>query len=189
MSISDLVARFRESGDRDLLNEIITALDRVVRAKCWSRFPTPRHHQLVEDLTQESLLSVAQNLRDGLRDPKKVLAWARGIARNACNEHGRKTAGRIRVETLAADPVCPSSGASATEAHDRQDLIGVLLERLGPRHAEVLLLRHGVGQDGPMSYREIGCVFEVSKEAAQALVEAAERAARLAMHELGESDS
>jgi RNA polymerase sigma-70 factor, ECF subfamily len=98
-----------------------------------------RDIDLAEDATQQSLLSIWQDLPQ-LRDPARFEAWSHRILLRACYEEGRKQrrwAPNIRL--LPDDDPTPGDGMSGVV--DRDQLEGGF-SRLSFDHRAVVVLHH-----------------------------------------------
>ena len=81
-ALADLATRAR-AGDRDAACELCLRLKNPVFAFCLSRV---RNRSDAEDICQEVLVAVVADL-DRLNDPRAVLSYTLGIARNLANRH------------------------------------------------------------------------------------------------------
>ena len=93
---ADLVASSL-AGSRDAYASIVRRYQSVV---CALTYAACGDIQQSEDLAQETFLAAWKSLRD-LKDPSKLRAWLRGIARNVVNAAIRKDA---KTPSLATEP-------------------------------------------------------------------------------------
>jgi RNA polymerase sigma-70 factor (ECF subfamily) len=104
-----------------------------------------------EDLTQETFVAAHRSL-SSLREPEKLVAWLRAIARNVCRMHRRQ----LRPDTTPMDDLAASTGtmADAGRSLEIQNLVHGALLQVTERSREVLSLHYL----GGYSYKEIGAL-------------------------------
>lgn len=103
-------------------------LARVGRDRAWA-----------EDVTQQTWLCAARDLRRFRPEQASFGTWLRGIAENQLR-NDRRRAARRRTDGLADDEV--ADGASATAAHDLREGISVTFAALPARYQEVLRAKY-----------------------------------------------
>ncbi len=115
------------------------------------------------DIAQDTIVEVLQSLRAGqLREPEKLPAFVRGIARNLLNSHLRAQA-KSR-EVLDDPPDLPAEsphGDLATLDEGRRSLVREALGRLKPLDRRILLLTLVEG----MTPREMSPILGLAPEA------------------------
>jgi RNA polymerase sigma-70 factor (ECF subfamily) len=107
-----------------------------------------------EDLTQEAFVAAHRSL-SSLREPEKIVAWLRAIARNVCRMHQRQQ----RPETTPVDDLVASTG-TVTDANrnlEIQNLVHGALLKVTERSREVLSLYYL----GGYSYKEIAALCDL----------------------------
>ena len=120
-----------------------------------------RDHEAAQDVVQETFLRVA-------RDPGRILkvenhqVWLLKVARNIGISHLRRlSVARRHADELGrrlAGAARNGDGRDALEAEETRDEVRAQVDRLTPRHREVLLLKVQEGK----SYREIAAITGLS---------------------------
>ncbi|WP_435746524.1 RNA polymerase sigma factor [Nocardioides sp. SYSU DS0663] len=144
----DELARRAREGDRDALEELLTAVRPRALAVCRGVLP---HSADAEDACQEALLNVAGKIGSwGGRG--RFTTWLHVVALNSA----RTTYRRMRNQAVASDllPEHADPRTTSVIAGTRLDLLEAVevLERDRPQMVEPLMLRDVYG----MSYAEIG---------------------------------
>lgn len=103
-------------------------LGRVGRDRAWA-----------EDVTQETWLLAARDLRRFQPEQGSFAAWLRGIAENQLR-NDRRRAARRRTGELSGDE--PDEAVAASAAHDLREGISVTFAALPARYQEVLRAKY-----------------------------------------------
>jgi len=147
----DDLARRAQAGDRDALEDLLTAVRPRTLAVCRGVLPyTPD----AEDACQEALLKVATKL-GSWHGNGRFTTWLHVVAVNSA----RSTYRRMRNQAVAADPTAegrmhaPDPRTTSVIAGTRLDLLEAVeaLERDHPQYVDPLLLRDVYG----LSYEDI----------------------------------
>jgi RNA polymerase sigma-70 factor (ECF subfamily) len=147
----DDLARRAQAGDRDALEQLLTAVRPRTLAVCRGVLP---YSPDAEDACQEALLNVATKLGTW-QGNGRFTTWLHVVAVNSA----RSTYRRMRNQAVAADPTREGPAQTADPrttsviAGTRLDLLEAMeaLERDHPQYVEPLLLRDVYG----MSYEDI----------------------------------
>jgi RNA polymerase sigma-70 factor (ECF subfamily) len=148
---TDDLARRAQAGDRDALEQLLTAVRPRTLAVCRGVLPyTPD----AEDACQEALLNVATKI-GSWHGNGRFTTWLHVVAVNSA----RTTYRRMRNQAVAADTTgdgpmqTPDPRTTSVIAGTRLDLLEAMetLERDHPQYVEPLLLRDVYG----MSYEDI----------------------------------
>jgi RNA polymerase sigma-70 factor, ECF subfamily len=121
--------------------------------------------EYVEDLLQEVLLEAVQAIRNGnLKDPRSLLAYVMGIARNKRAEHLRCVVYPSRL-TVTLDPesmdlrdsrTAPDEGATFRQ---HVEIMGLVLEKMSLRDREVLKKFYLLRQTKEQICKDLGLTF------------------------------
>lgn len=143
------------SGDRDAVEQVVTALRPRVLRYCLARLGSLPD---AEDVTQEVCMAVAASLPRYRDEGRPFLAYVFGIAGNKLLEHHRYR--RRRPEAGVA--VLPE-GVDEAPGPDEQAVqldtvrrVRRLLDELSPVHREVVLLRVAAGLSAEETGRVLG---------------------------------
>lgn len=153
------LARRAVGGDRSAFGQLV---ERHAREAAALAYALIRDREKARDMAQEAFLEAFQAL-GGLREPARFRGWLAGIVRRRCiyairRERRAARALAVRAEVSRADP--PGPEASLARMDEEARLLSVL-NRLGRRYREVLVLRHLEGR----SYAEIAEVLGLSAAA------------------------
>ena len=161
-SDADLVARSL-TGNREAYAAIVQRYQSVVCALTYSACGD-RHRS--EDLAQETFLAAWKGLAD-LKEPNRLCAWLRGIARNVAHNAQRKLARGPTVlpaieegETLASGEPTPSDRAITRE---EESLLWENLQRLPEQYREPMVLYYREQE----SVAAVAKALEISEDAAR----------------------
>jgi RNA polymerase sigma factor (sigma-70 family) len=160
-SDADLVARSLE-GNRDAYAAIVRKYQSVVCALTYAACGD-RHRS--EDLAQETFLAAWKSLGQ-LKEPERLCAWLRGIARNVVSSAQRKLATRPMVlptpegDTLASTAPTPSDRAITRE---EETLLWENLQRLPEDYREPMVLYYREQE----SVAAVAKALEISEDAAR----------------------
>lgn len=150
-------------GESDAFTELLSRYrDKVYQFARWSANSDELE---AEDITQEVFLQVFRSARS-YRGESKFRTWLYSLTRNVCRQHAAKR--KVRKLTSADFSYneeewlqeVPDSGPSPlaqVEGKERQRLLRQAVERLGPIHRSVLLLRDWE----TLSYEEIAAVLDI----------------------------
>jgi RNA polymerase sigma-70 factor (ECF subfamily) len=163
----DLVLRY-QGGDDDAFDELYRRYFGRLRGYCQRRVGD-RH--TAEELAQEAFLRALQAMPRFAGD-RRFYPWMTVIAHRLCIDHHRRNA---RVEPAPeVDPgAVEQDHADLFAAPDRAQLVSAL-DRLAPRHREVLDLREVHG----WSYQHIADHLDVPVTTVEALLHRARKALR-----------
>ena len=139
-------------------------------------FDRCRDRATAEDLTSETFLAAARNVR-GQPEDEVTVPWLVGVARHKLADHWRRVARteRVLVEVAAENPTIDEpwdahvDGLRATE----------VLDDLGAHHRAALTLRYVDG----LPVREVALALGRTEHATEALLVRARRAFRQAYEE------
>ncbi len=137
--------------------------------------------QEAEDGVQEVFLKVQRRL-DTFRGEAALSTWLYQVALRTLLDHRRRVVRQTRPrglggeeESLPAGPGEPAAPADAAIRNERRRLVREALDRLPPRHREVLVLRELEG----LAYRDIARILGVAQGTVESrLFRARERLAR-----------
>ena len=139
---------------------------------------------LAEDIAQEAFV----RLFDRGEMPDEPVAWLITVATNLLRDDHRKSSRRLRLLERAGDDVgrsanVPDAAASLVQS-ERRDQVRAILDRLGVRDRQALLLRHS-----GFSYREIAVALNMPEASVGTTLVRAGEAFRVLYQELhGEPD-
>ena len=164
----ELVERW-QAGEQAAFDDLYRRYFDRLRAHCYRRVGD-RH--VAEELAQEAFVKALQALPK-LAGERRFYPWVSVIATRLCVDHHRRL-GRVRPsEDIDAGSVDGDHGARLAFLAD-VDNLDRAMNRLGPRHAEVLELRERRG----MTYAEIADHLEVPQSTVEALLFRARKALR-----------
>ncbi len=124
------------SGDRSAEEELAGRFHRPVFALILARTGDV---EAARDLTQEALLCVIRQLRQGrLEKPDRLEAYVRGTARNLANNHLRTQARRRSARPPEVSRVLPGPDVDL-EIRERLEQVGRALQELPSRDRQILL--------------------------------------------------
>jgi RNA polymerase sigma-70 factor (ECF subfamily) len=150
-------------GETRAFTELLTRYrDKVYQFARWS---ADSDESEAEDITQEVFLQVFRSARS-YRGESKFRTWLYSLTRNVCRQHAAKRKVRRMTsmdfsyneeEWLQEVPDTSPSPLAQMEVKERQRLLRQAVERLGPIHRSVLLLRDWE----TLSYEEIAAVLDI----------------------------
>ncbi len=117
--------------------------ERWLRTALWARL---RNAEAVDEVMQEVALAAVRQAAP-LHDPRKAGPWLYQVAVRQALVFRRRTGRRCRLvqttpdDGMLADPQ-PAEGLGWLMAEERQQLVRQVLRELGPRDAEILLLKY-----------------------------------------------
>jgi RNA polymerase sigma factor (sigma-70 family) len=142
--------RAAQAGDAVAMSEVLDALLPTVGRICASIALDAG-----PDAAQEALIQVMRDLRT-LRDPERILGWARRIATREAVRHARR--GRA-VETEAVDLAQLPAPGDPNLARD----VRRVLAALAPEQRAILVLRDLEGLGEAEAARELGVALGTAK--------------------------
>lgn len=150
-------------GESDAFTELLSRYrDKVYQFARWS---ADSDELEAEDITQEVFLQVFRSARS-YRGESKFRTWLYSLTRNVCRQHAAKRKVRKLTamdfsynddEWVQEVPDTSPSPLAQIEGKERQRLLRQAVERLGPIHRSVLLLRDWE----TLSYEEIAAVLDI----------------------------
>lgn len=129
-----------QHGDRGALELLAQRYWQRVRALAYRLV---RNREAAEDLAQETFVRLLKAI-DRYRHPEPVWPWLSTITRNLCRDFGRRASRRRELPAHEAAGELVAPGPDPTEIlEDRaeRDRVWQALQRLSPKHQEVLTLR------------------------------------------------
>ena len=163
-----LVERW-QAGDRDAFDDLYRRHFTRLRSYCQRRVGD---RDPAEEIAQEAFVKALQAL-PGFAGERRFYPWVTVIAHRLCVDHHRRL-GRVHpVEDVDPGSVDGDHGTRLASLAD-VDNLDRALQRLGPRHLEVLELRERRG----MSYQQIAAHLEVPQSTVEALLFRARKALR-----------
>lgn len=142
--------RAAQAGDAVAMSEVLDALLPTVGRVCGSIALDAG-----PDAAQEALIQVMRDLRR-LRDPERILAWARRIATREAVRHARR--GRAAQGDEADLARLPAPGDPALARDVRR-----VLAALAPEQRAILVLRDLEGLGEAEAARELGVALGTAK--------------------------
>jgi len=142
--------RAAQAGDAVAMSEVLDAVLPTVGRVCASIALDAG-----PDAAQEALIQVMRDLR-GLRDPARLLPWARRIATREAVRHARR--GRFAAGDAAAAALLPAPGDPALARDVRR-----VLAQLAPEQRAILVLRDLEGLGEAEAARELGVALGTAK--------------------------
>lgn len=159
----EVLIQWLVQGESDAFAELLTRYrDKVYQFARWSA-DSDEHE--AEDITQEVFLQVFRSARS-YRGESKFRTWLYSLTRNVCRQHAAKRKVRRMTamdfsyneeEWLQEVPDSSPSPLAQIEGKERQRVLRQAVERLGPIHRSVLLLRDWE----TLSYDEIAAVLDI----------------------------
>lgn len=149
-------------GETSAFTELLSRYrDKVYQFARWS---ADSDESEAEDITQEVFLQVFRSARS-YRGESKFRTWLYSLTRNVCRQHAAKRKVRKLTsmdsypeeEWLQEVPDTSPGPLAQMEVKERQRLLRQAVERLGPIHRSVLLLRDWE----TLSYEEIAAVLDI----------------------------
>ena len=132
---SDLAREIR-NGDRAAEAALVRTFAPAISAMMQAR---TRESASVPDLVQDVMLAVLQALRRGeVREPEKLAAFIRGVARNVANTWVRDRVRRSREDPLEDDSAVQAA-VDPVESGERVRLVREALAELNPTDREILV--------------------------------------------------
>ena len=163
-----LVERW-QAGDRDAFDDLYRRHFTRLRSYCQRRVGD---RDTAEEIAQEAFVKALQAL-PRFAGERRFYPWVTVIAHRLCVDHHRRL-GRVHpVEEVDPGSVDGDHGTRLALLAD-VDNLDRALQRLGPRHLEVLELRERRG----MSYQQIAEHLEVPQSTVEALLFRARKALR-----------
>jgi RNA polymerase sigma-70 factor (ECF subfamily) len=163
----DLVQRY-QAGDPDAFDDLYRRYFDRLHGYCHRRVGD-RH--VAEELAQEAFVRALRAM-PSFAGERRFYPWMTVIAQRLCIDHHRR---RARVEPSAdIDLGSVEPDHDALFAAVDNDHLAVAMERLAPRHREVLELREHEG----LSYHEIAQRLDVPVSTVEALLHRARKALR-----------
>lgn len=150
-----------KAGDKvalgQLLEELASPVYRFSRRMCGSLADA-------EDVTQETLLSAAQNLSQ-YGGQASLLSWVFAIARSACSHRyrGKKNQPHQNDDALAQLASAGPDPESEAQSHEHAKVVQSGLDRLPLEQREVLWLRDVEGLSGQETAQALGLSLEAVK--------------------------
>ena len=164
----ELVERW-QAGEHEVFDDLYRRYFNRLRSYCRKRVGD---HDTAEEIAQEAFVKALQALPK-LAGERRFYPWVTVIASRLCVDHHRRL-GRVRpVEEVDAGIVDEDHGARLAFLAD-VDNLDRAMQRLGPRHLEVLELRERAG----MSYAAIADHLSVPQSTVEALLFRARKALR-----------
>ena len=164
----ELVERW-QAGEHDVFDDLYRRYFNRLRSYCRKRVGD---RDTAEEIAQEAFVKALQALPK-LAGERRFYPWVTVIASRLCVDHHRRL-GRVRpVEELDPGIVDGDHGARLAFLAD-VDNLDRAMQRLGPRHLEVLELRERSG----MSYAAIAEHLDVPQSTVEALLFRARKALR-----------
>jgi RNA polymerase sigma-70 factor (ECF subfamily) len=160
LSDEDLARRF-VAGERAAFDELVRRhRDRIFRFVRW-HLGAPGGE--AEDVTQDVLIEVFRSL-PRYEGRSRLRTWMLGLAHNVCRQRRRWTGGARRLavagvaeEALRTVPDAEADLEALLARRETQAQVRSAIERLGPEHRDVVLLREIEG----LSYGEIAGVLGI----------------------------
>lgn len=159
----EVLIQWLVQGESDAFTELLTRYrDKVYQFARWSA-DSDEHE--AEDITQEVFLQVFRSARS-YRGESKFRTWLYSLTRNVCRQHAAKRKVRKMTamdfsyneeEWLQEVPDSSPGPLAQIEGRERQRVLRQAVERLGPIHRSVLLLRDWE----TLSYEEIAAVLDI----------------------------
>lgn len=164
----ELVERW-QAGEHEVFDDLYRRYFTRLRSYCQRRVGD---RDTAEELAQEAFVKALQALPT-FAGERRFFPWVTVIANRLCVDHHRRL-GRVRpAEDVDPGTVDGDHGARLAFLAD-VDNLDRALQRLGPRHLEVLELRERRG----MSYAQIAGHLEVPQSTVEALLFRARKALR-----------
>ena len=164
----ELVERW-QAGEHEAFDDLYRRYFSRLRSYCQRRVGD---RDTAEEIAQEAFVKALQAL-PRFAGERRFYPWVTVIANRLCVDHHRRL-GRVRpVEEIDPGSVDGDHGVRLAFLAD-VDNLDRALQRLGPRHLEVLELRERQG----MSYQEIADHLEVPQSTVEALLFRARKALR-----------
>jgi RNA polymerase sigma-70 factor (ECF subfamily) len=164
----ELVERW-QAGEHDVFDDLYTRYFDRLKSYCHKRVGD---RDTAEEIAQEAFVKALQAL-PRFAGERRFYPWVTVIASRLCVDHHRRL-GRVRpVEDVDAGSVDGDHGVRLAFLAD-VDNLDRALQRLGPRHLEVLELREREG----LSYAEIADRLAVPQTTVEALLFRARKALR-----------
>jgi RNA polymerase sigma-70 factor (ECF subfamily) len=164
----ELVERW-QAGEHDVFDDLYRRYYSRLTSYCRKRVGD---RDTAEEIAQEAFVKALQAL-PSFAGERRFYPWVTVIASRLCVDHHRRL-GRVRpVEEIDAGSVDGDHGARLAFLAD-VDNLDRALQRLGPRHAEVLELRERQG----MTYAQIAAHLDVPQSTVEALLFRARKALR-----------
>jgi len=162
-----LVDRF-QAGDAEAFAELYSCYFARLRRYCARRV---HNLDVAEEIAQETFVR-ALGAFPAFRGERRVYPWLTVIAGNLCADHHR----RLRITEPVADvDLGTVDGADEPILYrESLDLLDAALDRVKPRHREVLLLREAEG----LSYADIGARLGAPRSTIETLLHRARLALR-----------
>lgn len=142
--------RAAQAGDAIAMSEVLDALLPLVGRLCGSIALDAG-----PDAAQEALIAVMRDLR-GLRDPERLVPWARRIAAREAIRHARRARAEPRAEGALAELPAPGDPALASDVRR-------VLEALAPEQRAILVLRDLEGLGEAEAAAELGIALGTAK--------------------------
>ena len=164
----ELVERW-QAGEHDVFDDLYRRYYGRLTSYCRKRVGD---RDTAEEIAQEAFVKALQAL-PRFAGERRFYPWVTVIASRLCVDHHRRL-GRVRpVEEVDPGTVDGDHGARLAFLAD-VDNLDRALQRLGPRHAEVLDLRERQG----MTYAQIAAHLDVPQSTVEALLFRARKALR-----------
>jgi len=164
----ELVERW-QAGEHDVFDDLYRRYFSRLTSYCRKRVGD---RDTAEEIAQEAFVKALQAL-PGFAGERRFYPWVTVIASRLCVDHHRRL-GRVKpVEEVDAGTIDGDHGARLAFLAD-VDNLDRALQRLGPRHLEVLELRERKG----MSYAQIAEHLDVPQSTVEALLFRARKALR-----------
>ena len=164
----DLVERY-QAGDPTAFDDLYQRYFRRLRQFCLRRVGDPHE---AEELAQEAFTRALRAL-PAFAGERRFYPWMTVIAQRLCVDHHRRL-WRITPEPDVDPGLVTDDDYSALYAESDLTYLGAALERLAPRHREILHLRE---QEG-LSYQQIADRLDVPVTTVEALLHRARKALR-----------
>jgi RNA polymerase sigma-70 factor (ECF subfamily) len=157
----ELAARF-VAGERWAFDELVRRhRDGIYRFVRWHLGAPPSE---AEDVTQDILIEVYRSL-PRYEGRSRLRTWVFGLAHNLCRQRrrGLRSANRVLAARESADEVLRTLPDRTSDLdtilarHEVQEQVRSAIERLGPEHRSVVVLRELEG----LSYVEIAGVLQI----------------------------
>ena len=162
-----LVERW-QAGEHDAFNDLYRRYFDRLTSYCQRRVGGDRH--AAEEIAQEAFVKALQAL-PRFAGERRFYPWVTVIASRLCVDHHRRNARVQPSDTIDPGTVDGDHGVRLAFLAD-VDSLDRALQRLGPRHLEVLELRERQG----MSYQEIADHLSVPQSTVEALLFRARKA-------------
>jgi RNA polymerase sigma-70 factor (ECF subfamily) len=157
----DALVRRAQQGDRAALEAVLAAVAPAV-ARFSARMCKNAHD--ADDVVQDTLLSVAQNLR-GFEGRSSITSWVFVLARSACahRRRGLKNQPPVSDEHIREEPDGARSPEDQAEAAELITALSHALGALSDEHREVILLRDVEGLSAPEAAEVLGISIDALK--------------------------